>query len=486
MAAAAALGSVVNEHDSFAQQSADGSPTPVDFQTSPLPISDGLISREGLDRISNQAAPPLWWNLPMNETAPNTPPPEYLSAATLGVQKSAERPVAPDEDPVVAVLGVGFVGIHLVTSFAQHYKVVAFDPSEKRLASVANELSSYASVRTTSDVRLISEATHILIAVPTSLSPDNRVDTSHMHEAIANIAFYAREGATIVIESSVAVGMTRSLLSRVMSVRHLKAGMSPERIDPGRVSPPLTSIPKIISGLDDITPGSLASIAELYSKVFSTLVQVSTPEVAEMTKLYENCQRMIGIAYANEMADACHHQGIDPYEVCSAAATKPFGYTPFLPGAGVGGTCIPVNPHYLLSTCNLPMLALATELTRERPARVADRIMNELFAGQHRKGRQRVLVVGLAFKRGQSVIANSPGAAIIKHLLGRWKTHCTFADPLVPKSAWRAVPRLDDETDWTKEVLDGFDMIIVAMKQVGLDFDVLKRLDPPKVKWFCP
>jgi UDP-N-acetyl-D-mannosaminuronate dehydrogenase len=117
-----------------------------------------------------------------------------------------------------------------------------------------------------------------------------------------------------------------------------------QRVDPGRVEPPAHAIPKVISGLDDITPGSLESVNDIYSKAFDNVVRTTKPEVAEMTKLFENCQRMMMAAYANEMADACKLHGIDPFEVQSAAATKPFGYLPFTPGLGVGGHCIAVNP----------------------------------------------------------------------------------------------------------------------------------------------
>ncbi|PHH92211.1 hypothetical protein CDD83_8411 [Cordyceps sp. RAO-2017] len=111
----------------------------------------------------------------------------------------------------------------------------------------------------------------------------------------------------------------------------------------------------------------------MYARAFDRVVPVSSPEVAEMAKLYENCQRMVCIVYANEMADACRARGIDPFEVCAAAATKPFGYMPFRPGLGVGGHCIPVNPYYLLANNDFPLLQAATECMRRRPAAIAQR-----------------------------------------------------------------------------------------------------------------
>lgn len=184
-----------------------------------------------------------------------------------------------------------------------------------------------------------------------------------------------------------------------------------QRVDPGRIEPPARLIPKVISGLDDVCPGSLDAITRLYAPIFETLVPVSIPEVAEFTKLYENCQRMINIACANEMADACQGLGIDPYEVCRAAASKPFGYMDYKPGLGVDGHCIPVNPWYILTGCEMPLLRRAAETMNNRPALIGEQYAKRLdhVARQHEKT-QRVLVVGMGFKPGQSTLSYSPGA----------------------------------------------------------------------------
>lgn len=204
-----------------------------------------------------------------------------------------------------------------------------------------------------------------------------------------------------------------------------------------------------------------------------------------MTKLYENCQRMIGIAFANEMADACRELSmpIDPFEVCRAAATKPFGYLAFYPSAGVGGHCIPVNPSYLFSTSQFPLLQQATEKMNRRPAEVADRVMKALLAKDSHasveclRNKPRVLVVGVAFKAGQDLTTNSPGVGIINRLLDAWDVHVSFADPLVKEQALAYVPRLDDEREWSREKLNEFDAIIAVIKQDRLDFDVLDELN---------
>ncbi|KAF4635206.1 hypothetical protein G7Y89_g2888 [Cudoniella acicularis] len=389
------------------------------------------------------------------------------------------------KDPVVAVIGVGYVGFQLVEAFSKHYPVIAFDASVGRVATIQKQLKGIHSVTCTSDESTLSRATHFLLAVPTPLLPNRQIDTSCLQSAISTIGTYARPGATVVIESSVSVGMTRALMAPLTVCRGFKAGMSPERVDPGRSDPPFENIPKIISGLDDICPGSLESIHRLYSKVFKSLVSVSKPEVAEMTKLYENCQRMMAIAYTNEMADACVGHGIDPFEVSKAAGTKPFGYLPITPSLGVGGHCIPVNPYYLFSNNSFPLLEAATEKMRLRPSAVGDRIMKDILKqnpSHFLKRKARVLVVGVAFKPGQTLVTGSPAVALMQHLLSHWKVYVAFADPLVQESALPFVPRFDERKEWSKSKLEWFDAIIVAVRQPGINYALLDNLDHVRVE----
>ncbi|GME62721.1 putative udp-glucose dehydrogenase udp-mannac protein [Neofusicoccum parvum] len=427
------------------------------------------------------------WNS-LGPSNADTPPPEEVNEEFFHASQLAPlEPVSDSEPPLVAVIGVGYVGLHLVTVFASKYDVLAYDVSKKRLQSLAGDLAPYPSITLTSNPADLAAATHFLVSVPTTLLPDKQIDTSYVRSALTTVGTYARPGATVVIESSVGVGMTRKLLGNLMRSRNLKAGMSPERVDPGRTEPPVRSIPKLISGLDDITPDSLAAIRTLYSRVFDAVVAVSSPEVAEMTKLYENCQRMVGIAYANEMADACDALAIDAFEVARAAATKPFGFLPFAPSLGVGGHCIPVNPYYLLANNKFPLLQQATERMWSRPARVADRAMRELRArgGAAGGGWPRVLVVGVGFKPGQAVLSCSPGVALIKHLLEEWDVDVAFADPLVDEEALPFVPKYNTEGEWSKQALEAFDLIVVAVRQHGLDFRVLEGLEGVEVKWCC-
>ncbi|KAJ6790447.1 hypothetical protein PWT90_03026 [Aphanocladium album] len=392
-------------------------------------------------------------------------------------------PIWPGQEPTIAVIGVGYVGEHLVNVFASPFSVIGFDVSAERVQKLTLENQSGAIF--TSKTSAIATATHFLISVPTLLLPNQQVDSSYLRQAIDAVAKYARPGSTVVIESSVAVGMTRALLAPLAKEKKFHAGMSPERVDPGRTVPPASSIPKVISGLDDVVAGSTDAIASLYEQAFENVVRVSRPEVAEMMKLYENCQRMVCIAYANEMADACRHHGIDPFEVCRAAATKPFGYMPFSPGIGVGGHCIPVNPFYLLFNSHFPLLQNATENMRARPAVLAQRIIDKLHLRQATDSPlPRILIAGIGFKSGQSHLANSPSLELAKSLVVSGRVRVAWTDPLVAQVAVPQIQRLDDR-NWSRAFLrESFDYVVAAMRQTGLDFDVLHQLPVSMVEWW--
>lgn len=464
--------------------------SPGSSSPSATPLDSPRSSPSTPDSTRDKSEP---WDYSHDSYYPITPPTEAWSDEELC--DSVALSVSPETSPVVAVLGVGYVGEHLVSTFAGSYDVLGFDVSETRVRHLQESLGTVA--KFTHKPRDLAVATHFLVSVPTLLRPDQTIDSSFLRSAIKNIAAHARPGSTVVIESSVAVGMTRDLLGPLAKERGLFAGMSPERVDPGRVEPPASAIPKIVSGLDDVVPGSLDAITRLYSQVFDRVVPVSRPEVAEMMKLYENCQRMMNVAFANEMADACGPHDVDPYEVCRAAATKPFGYMPFTPSLGVGGHCIPVNPYYLLSNSKFPLLRAATEKMRARPAAIAQRAVETLLGDPKLRGdvirrgnnaRPRVLLVGIGFKRGQSHLANSPGLELAKSLVLTGEVDVAWADPLVRQEAVAQIERFDDAQDWNRETLIcRFDMVIVAFRQEGLDFSVLEDIerDGVRVQMWC-
>ena len=390
-------------------------------------------------------------------------------------------------DVCVCVIGVGFVGESLLENFGRVFNCIGFDTSEDRINNLKQNASFNGlpkKVELTSNPEDLFRGTHYLIAVPTPVRENGSVDLDFVRDALWTVLRSAKPGSSIVIESTVPVGKTRELLGSYK--QRFNCGMSPERIDPGRVEPSPDRIPKVVSGL---TPKAREQIRFIYSQVFETVVLVSTTETAEMTKLYENCYRMVNIAYVNEISDACRMHNIDPYEVIDAAATKPFGFQPFYPGLGVGGHCIPINPYYLFTNNHLPVLEMATNMMQHRPHRMAQDFRYRCMPNYPILNTDeppsplpepcalpRILVVGVAFKPGQSVTSGSPALSFAKSMSDNGCERLAFYDPLVDdeKLCWLEKLR---KRRWNPTYLDNeFDGIAVCIKQKGVDFSVLKRL----------
>jgi len=403
---------------------------------------------------------------------------------------------------VVAIIGAGYVGEHLIEVFSSAFQIIGYDVSASRIELLRSKYLHHDNVKFSNDERDLKDASHFLVCVPTTLEINGRVDSSHVRSAIGMLHRYVSDTSVVVIESTVAVGMTREFLGPLAKSHGIFAGMSPEarkhsrlndgviltsqqRIDPGRVEPPAKSIPKVVSGLDDISPGSSSAITRLYKAVFDTVIPVSKPEVAEMSKLYENCQRTLTIAYANEMADACLEIGIDPFEVANTSASKPFGYLPMYPSLGIGGHCIPVNPVYFMSTCDLPLLQQAHERMMTRPTRIASRLLTSILEDAHEKHgathQPSLLVVGMGFKAGQSDLSHSPGLQLLNFMRQSGEVDLTFCDPYVEQESIPEIPRLEDSL-WKHEILNTFSAIVVAVKQPTLDYGILETLKDVRIE----
>lgn len=360
----------------------------------------------------------------------------------------------------VGILGVGYVGTNLIEAFSTKFDVIGYDVSPERIDFLKAKYSDYTSIRFTNVQEDISSCDLLCIAVPTLIHRDLHIDDSCVQTASETIERYAKRGATIVMESSVRIGMTRELLGHLVD-HGFYVGFSPERVDPGRTMPAFTDIPKIVSGFDN---ESLERIKYFYSQVFTTIVPVSSMETAEMCKLYENCFRMVNIAYANEGADACEKHNIDVNEMIEACSTKPFGFTPFHPGLGVGGHCIPVNPYYLAVNCDMPLLEAATTQTRYRPAKKACKVVSRY---PHANA---FVVIGAAFKPGESSTTNSPGLALYRELVQTHKKAVTLLDPFVSDAS---LPLVSSSETIQNIKSNAVDVVCVAMKQRNIDFDAI-------------
>ena len=366
----------------------------------------------------------------------------------------------------VGVIGVGYVGEHLVTVFGKRFNVIGYDLSKARIDYLMTkpEMADNPRIKLQHVTDGLQNCDLFCISVPTLLRDDKSIDDTYVKSAGNTVERFVKPGATVVMESSVSVGMTRSILGHLRN-KGVFVGFSPERVDPGRVEPPCDEIPKIISGLDEV---SLENVEKYYGQVFNTIVKVSSSETAEMCKLYENCFRMVNIAYANEAADQCTRHGIDVYEMIKACSTKPFGFMPFYPGLGVGGHCIPVNPFYLDTNCDFNLLMQATKTTLQRPQQKAEELVTK------HPNVQNILVVGVAFKPGESYTMNAPGLEFAKALKNEHQKNVIILDPLV--TSLKDFQTVTFGGSIIRIEQNEVDIVVIAMKQHMIDYSAINNV----------
>src|SRR5262249_30019394 len=282
-------------------------------------------------------------------------------------------------------------------------------------------------------------------------------DVSYILDAVASIKKHLQKGQLIVLESTTYPGTTDELIRAELEATGMRAGrdfylaFSPERIDPGNRTHGTRNTPKVVGG---ITPRCTELAVLLYSQFIERVVSVSSARTAEMVKLLENTFRSVNIALVNELAQMCDVLGVDAYEVIDAAATKPFGFLPFYPGPGLGGHCIPIDPHYLAwkmkaHDFTARFIALAAEINQEMPHLVVDKVAAGLnHHGKPVKG-SRVLALGVAYKKDVSDMRESPAIEVIDQLTRRGavvKYHDPYVPELILENGSMASVQLNDDT----------------------------------------
>src|SRR6476661_3175577 len=340
----------------------------------------------------------------------------------------------------IGIVGLGYVGLPLSVSFAEagcdvigldvdQAKVNALREGRSHIEDIGDERLGAVLSRCTFTTRYVElhEADAILVCVPTPLTRNREPDLGPLLSSAQALAGVIRRGQTVILESTTFPGTTREHLVPLLEESGLQAGQdfnlafSPERVDPGRTDFTLRNTPKVVGGL---TPACTARAVELYGRVCDKLVPVSTPEVAELSKLLENIFRSVNIALVNEMAILADRMGIDIWEVVDAAATKPFGFTRFDPGPGMGGHCLPVDPFYLTWKAreydmSTEFIELAGKVNQAMPYFCIEKIERALNdEGKAVKG-AKVLVLGVAYKAGTSDMRESPALKIIDLLQER-------------------------------------------------------------------
>ena len=391
------------------------------------------------------------------------------------------------------IVGLGYVGLPLAVELAQAgYRVLGFDVNpdvvdglnsgHSHVKDVSNEQLRKQCERfsATTDMTRLSEPDAISICVPTPLSKFKDPDVSYIVAATDAVKQRLRRGQAVILESTTYPGTTREIMLPALESTGLSVGQdfflafSPERVDPGNAKYGTRNTPKVVGG---ITPDCRRVAVALYQPAIDTLVPVSTTEAAELVKLLENTFRSVNIGLANEMAIVCDKLGVDVWEVIEAAATKPFGFMKFLPGPGLGGHCIPIDPHYLAwkmrgLNYKTRFIDLAGELNTEMPEFWVRKVA-EALNGQGKAVRgAAVLVLGVAYKRDIEDIRESPALDIIRLLTGQG-ARVTYFDPHVPR--FREDGTEFRSVDLTPEAVAAADCVMIVTDHSSVDYRMIKR-----------
>jgi UDP-N-acetyl-D-glucosamine dehydrogenase len=397
----------------------------------------------------------------------------------------------------VGVIGLGYVGLPLLVEFARGgFDATGFEVDETKAAeinagrsyigdvpaSTVKELTEQGRLRATTQFEHLKNCDAIIICVPTPLRKTKEPDVSYILAAAGEIKKNLRRGQLIVLESTTYPGTTDEVLLPMFEETGLKLdedfllGFSPERVDPGNPQFQTHNIPKVVGGCTDASTGAAA---HLYSQIVKDVFAVSSARVAEAAKLLENTFRAVNIGMANEMARLCYTLNIDTWEVIKAAATKPFGFMPFYPGPGIGGHCIPLDPHYLSWKArqhgfDSRFIGLAEEVNSRMPEHVVQLISDGLNDAVKPLKGSRVLLLGVAYKKDINDVRESPALSIID-LLRAKGARVSYHDPFV------AEVRFDDahtighgdplsSITLADEELRASDCIVIVTDHSGIDY----------------
>ncbi len=393
----------------------------------------------------------------------------------------------------VGVLGLGYAGLPMAVEIARAgFSVTGLDVNPARVEAVNAGRSPVSDVesalvadlvdrhvlRATADFDALADLDAVIICVPTPLDAAKQPDLQYVEAATAEIASRLHPGMLVALQSTCAPGTTRDVLLPKLAAGGLTVGedyflvFAPERIDPGNARFTVSNTPKLLGG---ITPRCTALAAELYKWFVDELVPVSSPEVAEMSKLVENTFRFINISFMNEMAQLCDRMGISIWDVVGAAATKPFAFLPHYPGAGVGGHCIPIVPFYLEAIAQrhgmvAALIEVAGKINDQMPTFVVEKMDRLLRERGLDPARARVLLLGVTYKRDVADLRESSALEVLRRLRAAGRD-VAYHDPLIGQ--------LDEDgttirsTPLTADTLRSADCVVLLAAHGTVDYDLV-------------
>ena len=401
-----------------------------------------------------------------------------------------------DRSAKIGIFGLGYVGLPLCLTYIEKgYNVAGFDIDEKKLESI-NQGESYIKhiknerileaiksnkFNVTSSFENVNKLDALIICVPTPLTKNLNPDLSYINSTISKITPYLKKGQLISLESTSYPGTTEEIIKTRIEEVKFKVGedfflvYSPEREDPGNKNFNTSNIPKVMGGVSENC--KTLGIA-LYEQIICKVIPLSSPKAAEMTKLLENIHRAVNIGLINEMKILCDKMDIDLYEVIEAASTKPFGYTPYYPGPGLGGHCIPIDPFYLTWKAKefelrTRFIELAGEINDSMPNYVVQKISDALNDSRKSIKGSQILILGITYKKNVDDMRNSPSVEIIKLLL-RKEANVSYSDPY-----FESFPEMRNHSFNFKSIklnsqkISEFDVCVICSDHDEFDYEMI-------------
>jgi len=396
----------------------------------------------------------------------------------------------------IAIVGAGYVGLPLAMLFcSKNYKVSVFDIDSKRINLLkagksyvedvpSKDLKKYLSknFQATTSAKILSQCDIIIICVPTPLSKTGEPDISYISKSVKTIQTQLKKSQLVILESTTYPGTTREVVLPELKKSGLKLdkdfylAFSSERVDPLNKKYQLKDIPKVVGGVSE---KSTKIAADLYRKVFKSVVKVSSSEVAEMSKLLENTFRSVNIGLINQVNKMCHKLKIDVWDVINAAKTKPFGFMPFYPGPGLGGHCLPTDPKFLSWKAKVAgykaynIIDLAHEINRSMPAYVVSKLDSLLKSKKKKISSSKMLIVGVSYKKNIGDTRESPALNIISTLI-RKKAKVDYFDPHVD-SIKIAQKRMQGLKKLNKANIGKYDCVVIVTDHSKLNYKMIAQ-----------